>query len=86
MAKILARKLEEFNPMFIEEPVLCENMEAFKEIAASSNIPIATGERLFSKWDFKRLFSHGGVDIIQPDLSHAGGITEVKKIPPWQSL
>ncbi len=80
MAKILARKLEEFNPMFIEEPVLCENMEAFKEIAASSNIPIATGERLFSKWDFKRLFSHGGVDIIQPDLSHAGGITEVKKI------
>lgn len=80
MAKILARKLEEFNPMFIEEPVLCENMEAFKEIAASSNIPIATGERLFSKWDFKRLFSYGGVDIIQPDLSHAGGITEVKKI------
>lgn len=80
MAKILARKLEEFNPMFIEEPVLCKNMEAFKEIAASSNIPIATGERLFSKWDFKRLFSYGGVDIIQPDLSHAGGITEVKKI------
>lgn len=80
MAKILARKLEEFNPMFIEEPVLCENMEAFKEIATSSNIPIATGERLFSKWDFKRLFSYGGVDIIQPDLSHAGGITEVKKI------
>lgn len=80
MAKILAHKLEEFNPMFIEEPVLCENMEAFKEIAASSNIPIATGERLFSKWDFKRLFSAGGVDIIQPDLSHAGGITEVKKI------
>lgn len=80
MAKILAHKLEEFNPMFIEEPVLCENMESFKEIAASSNIPIATGERLFSKWDFKRLFSAGGVDIIQPDLSHAGGITEVKKI------
>ena len=80
MAKILAHKLEEFNPMFIEEPVLCENMEAFKEIAMSCNIPIATGERLFSKWDFKRLFSVGGIDIIQPDLSHAGGITEVKKI------
>lgn len=80
MAKILAHKLEEFNPMFIEEPVLCENMEVFKEIASSCNIPIATGERLFSKWDFKRLFSVGGVDIIQPDLSHAGGITEVKKI------
>ncbi|HHV09919.1 MAG TPA: galactonate dehydratase [Clostridiales bacterium] len=80
MAKILAKKLEEFDPMFIEEPVLCENMEVFKEIAASCNIPIATGERLFSKWDFKRLLQAGGVDIIQPDLSHAGGITEVKKI------
>ena len=80
MAKILAKKLEEFDPMFIEEPVLCENMEAFREIASCCNIPIATGERLFSKWDFKRLFTAGGVDIIQPDLSHAGGITEVKKI------
>ena len=80
MAKILAKKLEEFDPMFIEEPVLCENMEVFREIAASCNIPIATGERLFTKYDFKRLLQAGGVDIIQPDLSHAGGITEVKKI------
>lgn len=80
MAKILAKKLEEFDLMFIEEPVLCENMEDFKEIAASCNIPIATGERLYTRWDFKRLFCAGGVDIIQPDLSHAGGITEVKKI------
>ena len=80
MAKILAKKLEEFDLMFIEEPVLCENMEVFREIAAYCNIPIATGERLFSRWDFKRLFHAGGVDIIQPDLSHAGGITEVKKI------
>lgn len=80
MAKVLAKKLEEFDPMFIEEPVLCENMESFREIARACNIPIATGERLFSKWDFKRLFMAGGVDIIQPDLSHAGGITEVKKI------
>lgn len=80
MAKVLAKKLEEFDPMFLEEPVLCENMENFREIAAACNVPIATGERLFSKWDFKRLFQAGGVDIIQPDLSHAGGITEVKKI------
>ncbi|MBC5689984.1 galactonate dehydratase [Mediterraneibacter sp. NSJ-55] len=80
MAKILAKKLEEFDLMFIEEPVLCENMEDFKEIAASCDIPIATGERLYTRWDFKRLFCAGGVDIIQPDLSHAGGITEVKKI------
>ncbi|MBQ9099648.1 MAG: galactonate dehydratase [Clostridia bacterium] len=80
MAKILAKKLEEFDPMFIEEPVLCENMECFKELAVNCNIPIATGERLFTKYDFKRLLQSGGVDIIQPDLSHAGGITEVKKI------
>lgn len=80
MAKILAKKLEEFQPMFIEEPVLSENMEAFPEIASSCNIPIATGERLFSRWDYKNLLKTGGVDIIQPDLSHAGGITEVKKI------
>ena len=80
MAKVLAKKLEEFDPMFIEEPVLCENMELFPEIAAACNIPIATGERLFSRYDFKRLLEIGGVDIIQPDLSHAGGITEVKKI------
>ena len=80
MAKVLAKKLEEFDPMFIEEPVLCEQMEDFKEIAAACNIPIATGERLFSKYDFKRLLTAGGVDIIQPDLSHAGGITEVRKI------
>ncbi len=80
MAKVLAKKLEEFDPMFIEEPVLCENMELFPEIAKACNIPIATGERLFSRYDFKRLLQIGGVDIIQPDLSHAGGITEVKKI------
>lgn len=80
MAKLLAKKLEEFDPMFLEEPVLCENMESFKEIASACNIPIATGERLYSRWDYKRLFHAGGVDIIQPDLSHAGGITEVRKI------
>ena len=80
MAKVLAKKLEEFDPMFLEEPVLCENMEYFPEIAAACNIPIATGERLYTRWDFKRLLRTGGVDIIQPDLSHAGGLAVVKKI------
>lgn len=80
MAKILAKKLEPFDPMFIEEPVLCDNMEAFLEVARCADIPIATGERLFSRWDFKRLLQLGCIDIVQPDLSHAGGITEVKKI------
>lgn len=80
MARVLAKKLEEFDPMFLEEPVLCEHMDEFRDVARACNIPIATGERLFSRYDFKRLLEAGGVDIIQPDLSHAGGITEVRKI------
>lgn len=80
MAKVLAKELEEFHPMFIEEPVLPENNEALKEIAQHTSIPIATGERMFSRWHFKKLLMDGFVDIIQPDLSHAGGITECKKI------
>jgi len=80
MAKVLAKELEQFHPMFIEEPVLAENNEALKEIAQVTSIPIATGERMFSRWHFKQLLNDGCVDIIQPDLSHAGGITECKKI------
>lgn len=80
MAKVLAKELEQFRPMFIEEPVLTENLEALKEIARHTAIPIATGERMYSRWDFKNILQDGYVDIIQPDLSHAGGITEVKKI------
>lgn len=80
MAKVLAKELEPFHPMFIEEPVLPENNEALKEIAQHTSIPIATGERMFSRWQFKDLLKEGYVDIIQPDLSHAGGITECKKI------
>src|SRR5215213_9419573 len=80
MAKILAKELEPFHPMFIEEPVLPENNEALREIANHVSIPIATGERMFSRWQFKNILHDGFVDIIQPDLSHAGGITECKKI------
>ncbi|HWV64301.1 galactonate dehydratase [Chitinophaga sp.] len=80
MAKILAKELEPFRPMFIEEPVLPENNEDLREIARHVAIPIATGERMFSKWQFKTLLKEGYADIIQPDVSHAGGITECKKI------
>jgi len=80
MAKILAKELEQYHPMFIEEPVLPENNEALREIANHVSIPIATGERMFSKWQFKTLLKEGYADIIQPDVSHAGGITECKKI------
>jgi len=80
MAKILAKELEPYRPMFIEEPVLPENNEDLREIARHVAIPIATGERMFSKWQYKALLQAGYADIIQPDLSHAGGITECKKI------
>lgn len=80
MAKVLAKELEQFRIMFIEEPVLSQNNEALREIAHHTNIPIATGERMFSRWDFKPLLQDGYVDIIQPDASHAGGITECRKI------
>jgi galactonate dehydratase len=80
MAKILAKELEPFKPMFIEEPVLPENNEALKEIARYTSSPIATGERMYTRWGFKELLAQGIVDIIQPDLSHAGGILETRKI------
>jgi galactonate dehydratase len=80
MAKVLARALDEYKLMFIEEPVLPQNNEALREIANHTSTPIATGERMFSRWEYKNLFEAGYVDIIQPDLSHAGGISEVKKI------
>ncbi|EIT7126884.1 galactonate dehydratase [Vibrio parahaemolyticus] len=81
MAKILMRELEPMKPMFVEEPVLPEHFsESIHEIAQYGAIPIATGERLHSRWEFKELLKHGGVDIIQPDVCHCGGITELKKI------
>lgn len=80
MAKVLMKELEQFHPMFVEEPVLCENEEAFRELKSCTSIPVATGERNFTRWGFKSMITGGGVDIIQPDLSHAGGISEVRRI------
>lgn len=79
MAKVLIKALEPFQLMFIEEPVLSENNEALKSIHDRTHIPIATGERLYTRWEFKRLFTMGCVDIIQPDISLTGGISEAKK-------
>jgi len=80
MAKVLMKELEQYRPMFIEEPVLAENGEYFKMLSELVSTPIATGERHYTRWDFKHIFEQGAVDIIQPDLSHAGGISECKKI------
>jgi galactonate dehydratase len=80
MAKRLADALEPYDPLFIEEPVLPEHNDALSGIAAETTIPVATGERMYSRWDFKQVFEDGCVDVVQPDPSHAGGISEVKKI------
>lgn len=80
MVKPLIDELAPFSPMFIEEPVLSENSDALKHIYSHTSIPIAMGERMYSRWDFKEVLQKGLVDIIQPDLSHAGGISEVRRI------
>ncbi|OBT55017.1 hypothetical protein VE04_04507 [Pseudogymnoascus sp. 24MN13] len=80
MAKQLAKALEPHRPLFIEEPLLCEHPEAIKQLADSTSIPIAFGERLYTRWDIKRFLEDASVDILQPDIAHAGGISETRKI------
>ena len=76
----VANRLEEFRPFFYEEPVPPQNLEALKKVADNVNIPIATGERLLTKFDFADLLPLHAVDLIQPDVVQAGGILELKKI------
>jgi galactonate dehydratase len=80
LAKQLAKALEPLGLLFIEEPLLSENPEGLAQIASLTSTPIALGERLYGRWEFKPFFENRAVDIIQPDLSHAGGILEVRKI------
>ena len=80
MARVLLRELEPFKPLFVEEPVLPEQAEYYPRLAAASPIPLAAGERMYSRFEFKRVLEAGGLAILQPDLSHAGGITECLKI------
>ncbi|MBB6227776.1 galactonate dehydratase [Polymorphobacter multimanifer] len=79
-AKQIAKALEPLGLMFIEEPLLSENAEGLVQLASHVTTPIAMGERLYSRWDFKAILASGAVDIIQPDLSHAGGISECRRI------
>ncbi|MDX8147733.1 galactonate dehydratase [Lentzea sp. BCCO 10_0061] len=80
MARRLVRMLEEVQPMFVEEPVLPElPAEVLASVVRASTVPIATGERLFSRWEFKPVLDVG-VAVVQPDPSHAGGISELRRI------
>jgi len=80
MAKQLIAALEPLRPLFIEEPLLSENVEAIVQLSRLTSLPIALGERLYSRWDFKPFLEAAAVDVIQPDLSHAGGLSECKRI------
>ncbi len=80
MAKVMLRELEPYRPLFVEEPVLAEQDECYARLAQHTSIPLAAGERMYSRFEFKRVFAAGGLAIAQPDLSHAGGITECLKI------
>jgi galactonate dehydratase len=79
-AKILMKELEQFQPFFYEEIINCQNVDLMAELAKTTHIPIATGERDFTKWGFRQILEKGAATILQPDLCHAGGITEVRLI------
>jgi len=79
-AKLLIRALEPYHPMFIEEPIQCQDIEGMAEIARGTHLPIATGERLFTKWAFRDVLEKRAATILQPDLCHCGGIMEARLI------
>ena len=80
LAKVLIKGLEPHNPMFIEEPCQAQNHDIMADIARGTHLPIATGERVFTKWGFREVLEKKAATILQPDLCHAGGITEVRLI------
>jgi len=76
----IAKELEQFRPMWFEEPTPPDNLDALKAVRDKSPVAISAGERLYSRWDYRKLFDLRAADYIQPDISHAGGISELKKI------
>ena len=76
----MGEQLEQYRPFFYEEPVPPQNVDAMVRVAQAINIPLATGERIYTKWGFKDLLEKQAVSVVQPDVCHAGGISELKKI------
>jgi galactonate dehydratase len=77
---LIMKALEEYQPFFYEEPVQCQNVEMMAELAAKTHIPVATGERIFTKWGFREILEKKAATILQPDVCYAGGITELRLI------
>ena len=86
MAIQLCEELKPYHPFFIEEPCLPENVDCMVNIARSTTIPIAAGERLFGKWEYRELLEKQAVSIVQPDICHCGGIFEGRKIAAMSEL
>jgi galactonate dehydratase len=80
LAKVLIKELEPHLPMWVEEPINCQNHDLMADIARGTHLPIATGERVFTKWGFKEVLEKKAATVLQPDLCHAGGITECRLI------
>lgn len=79
-AGLLIKALEPYQPLFIEEPVQCQNVDVLADLARKTHIPIATGERVFTKWGFREILEKRAASILQPDISHCGGIFEARLI------
>ena len=79
-AMLLIKALEPYQPFFFEEPIACQNVDALAELARKTHIPIATGERIFTKWGFREILEKRAASILQPDVCYAGGITELRLI------
>ena len=77
---LIIKALEPFQPWFYEEPIQFQNLPLMAEMAKKTSIPFATGERMVTKWQFRDLLSLGAASILQPDITHCGGITELKAI------
>lgn len=82
----VCKQLEGMRPMFVEEPVPQENEDALKLVSDHTSFPIATGERLLSRWEFRRVIEQQCVSLLQPDVAHCGGITELKKIANYAEV
>jgi len=79
-AALLIKALEPYQPMFIEEPVQCQNVDVLADLARKTHLPIATGERIYTKWGFREILESRAASILQPDIAHAGGIFEGRLI------
>lgn len=77
---IIIKALEQFQPWFYEEPIQHQNLPLMAEMAKKTHIPFATGERMVTKWQFRDLLNLGSASLLQPDVTHCGGITELKAI------